>query len=135
MFVSYNFQLIDEKEVCISAYDRSFLYGDGFFETIAYKNGEIRFLNDHFARMKRATSIFSIELNPKIDTSFLETAIQELIEKNNLSDEVKININVWRTEGGLYGSENTTHHILIRVVNTTWNTSPTPLNKVVFFDE
>ena len=41
----------------VSIFDRSFLYGDGIFETILVRNKKIYFLNDHYARIKKGSEI------------------------------------------------------------------------------
>src|SRR5690554_2665055 len=37
--------------------DRSFLYGDGLFETVRVEKGQVRFLDHHRARLRRSASV------------------------------------------------------------------------------
>ena len=64
----------------ISIFDRSFLFGDGVFETILIKNNEPIFLNDHFDRMKNGC----IKLGYQIpDMNLFNQVIKKCVQKTN----------------------------------------------------
>ncbi|HVX27637.1 MAG TPA: hypothetical protein VHB70_14900, partial [Parafilimonas sp.] len=49
-FISYNGDIISAAEKIISTNNRSFLYGDGCFETMKMINGSIALSHYHFER-------------------------------------------------------------------------------------
>ncbi|KAA5547899.1 aminotransferase class IV [Adhaeribacter rhizoryzae] len=116
MFVSYNFGIITEQDFGLSYANRGFQYNDGFFETLIFHEGKIRFLDDHLDRIKRAMQILSLTPLPHLTASFLQTQVLELIRQNNISSEtIRIKINIWRKPGGLFTPESEEAEILITV--------------------
>ena len=67
---------INTKKVSIN--DRSFLYGDGLFETILVRDGKIYYLNDHYSRLKKGSKLLKI-LIP--DFKSTESSIKKCINK------------------------------------------------------
>lgn len=63
MIVYLNGRYLDDSEACISPFDRGFLYGDGFFETLKCIRGKPIFLNEHVNRLKDGLRELNIELN------------------------------------------------------------------------
>ena len=61
----------------ISTIDRGLIYGDGVFETIAVKQGEIQFWDDHLKRLEHGCDVLSI--TPP-DFSELKKETQQLIQ-------------------------------------------------------
>lgn len=43
--------LVDGRSACVDPSDRGLAYGDGLFETMAARDGEVRLLNRHMARL------------------------------------------------------------------------------------
>ena len=67
---------INTKKVSIN--DRSFLYGDGLFETILVRDGKIYYLKDHYSRLKKGSKLLEI-LVP--DFKSTESSIKKCINK------------------------------------------------------
>ena len=67
---------INTKKVSIN--DRSFLYGDGLFETILVRDGKIYYLKDHYSRLKKGSKLLKI-LIP--DFKLTELSIKKCINK------------------------------------------------------
>lgn len=61
----------------ISTLDRGLLYGDGVFETIAVKQGEIQYWGDHLERLVHGCNVLGIELP---EFSQLKKETQQLIQ-------------------------------------------------------
>ncbi|MGA1868637.1 MAG: aminotransferase class IV [bacterium] len=76
---------LNEKDAHISIYDRGFLFGDGFFETIRCQNGTILFLKDHLDRLCRSCEEFKITL-PRMDK--MGAIIKRLLVENKLNTSV-----------------------------------------------
>ena len=62
MIVFLNGQFVPEDRAMVSVFDRSFLYGDGLFETIAISNGKPFRLGQHLDRLTRGAAFLGIRL-------------------------------------------------------------------------
>ena len=87
----------------ISVLDRGLQYGDGVFETIAYRNGVAEFLEQHLARLKVGCELLAINFE-QID--LLRTELNTVF--NTMSTErAVIKVTVTRGGGGRgYFSDN-----------------------------
>ena len=107
-------KLFLESENNISVNNRSFRYGDGFFETIKLIDGNIQLRILHFLRITNSL----IELGFKSERHFtfdaLHKQIIELATKNNHHKLGRIRITFFRADAGLYEVENFYPHILIQ---------------------
>lgn len=63
--------------------NRSFLYGDGFFETININNGQIPLLDYHIQRIKESLAILKLEPSFTIDRKFLLENLK--LDKNGIA--------------------------------------------------
>lgn len=70
----------------ISADNRGLAYGDGIFETILLRNGELIFLEEHLRRLQQS----AIALGIAVDSSALRTDIQKIIPAKKSCGVVKI---------------------------------------------
>ncbi len=61
----------------ISSTDRGLIYGDGVFETIAVKQGEIQYWDEHLERLEQGCNVLGIEVP---DLSQLKSETLQLIE-------------------------------------------------------
>lgn len=84
MFVSLNGKLVPEKKAVVSVFDRSFLYGDGLFETVCVFNGRPFRWEQHMERLRQGAKFLGIKL-PFKAIQLLEFA-QKLVAKNKLPD-------------------------------------------------
>lgn len=102
-YINYNGALLPEDHTIFSANNRAFRYGDGIFETMLYKDGEIRFLDFHIERLQQSMQRLELESSGKFDTYFFRGATDELIRKNNmLGQRVRVRLSVFREGDGLY---------------------------------
>lgn len=86
-YVLLNGHIIDARKACLSVFDRGFLYGDGFFETIRAENGRVLFLEDHLERLYQSCKFFNIGLQTTKESDWTDK-INLLIKKNNLKETV-----------------------------------------------
>lgn len=98
----YNFQLTEETMVSVPLHNRAFQYGDGLFETMRFQEGKTLFLADHWERLSTGMDILQMKLPANFSSYYLETAIAQLVEANQLSPRARIRLQVWRKAGGLY---------------------------------
>ena len=101
-FVNYNGRLILEDTPIANSGNRGLRYGDGVFETMKMVDREIRLKSYHFERLFMGLHLLRFEIPEYFDARFLEEQILSLCEKNNLGKAVRIRLNIFRKNGGLY---------------------------------
>ena len=84
MLVFLNGQFVPEERAVVSVFDRSFLYGDGLFETMRVFRGKPFRWEQHLERLQRGADYLKIKLPFTPDA--LRQFADELIAKNNLPD-------------------------------------------------
>jgi aminodeoxychorismate lyase len=84
MIVFLNGEFVPEDRALISVFDRSFLYGDGLFETMRVLNGRPFRWNEHLERLQSGAKFLRIKLpfTPKA----LEGFATKLIQDNRMPD-------------------------------------------------
>ena len=82
-FVCLNGEIVERDAAKVSAFDRSFLYGDGLFETVRAYGGAPFMLAEHLARMANSAEAFGIAMPAEGDVA---TVVERLIEMNELAD-------------------------------------------------
>ncbi len=87
----------------ISILDRGLQYGDGVFETIAYRNGKAEFLEQHLTRLFNSCDLLAINFKQQNELR----AEVDLICQSLQQEQAVIKITVTRGEGGRgYFSDN-----------------------------
>lgn len=81
-----NGKFVPEKEARVSVFDRSYLYGEGVFETLRIYNGRAAFINLHYHRLQHCCAKLAIEL--PLDEYGFERMLQQLIAKNRQKEAV-----------------------------------------------
>ncbi len=118
-FLNYNGKLYPADKLLISPNNRSFRYGDGFFETIKMMNGKILLRSLHFERLFSSLETLQFD-KPKLFTAdMLEQQITELAVKNKHTLLGRVRLMVFRGDGGLYDTEDNHPNYLIQ----TWEMS------------
>jgi branched-chain amino acid aminotransferase group I len=82
-FVCLNGEIVERDAAKVSAFDRSFLYGDGLFETVRAYGGAPFMLAEHLARMANSAEALGIAMPAAGD---IATVVERLIEMNELAD-------------------------------------------------
>lgn len=88
--------------------NRSFMYGDGLFESIRVINGNPFNLENHILRLQEGAKLLSIDLPESHNSAYFNSKIKSLLEKNNLKAGARIRLSVFRNDGGYYKPENNT---------------------------
>ncbi|HLH55111.1 MAG TPA: aminodeoxychorismate lyase [Verrucomicrobiae bacterium] len=86
MLVYLNGRFVPEEQAMVSVFDRSFLYGDGLFETMLVANGQIFRWELHADRLMAGADFLKIKL-PESPAQ-LSKAVGELIRANGIFDGV-----------------------------------------------
>ena len=85
-FAFLNGRLIPEALAVVSILDRSFLYGDGLFETIAVHRGQPFRWNQHLERLRQGMAFLRFQL-PLTEERLHKSALR-LIEVNRLPESI-----------------------------------------------
>lgn len=83
-YVFINNKVVPEKDALISVFDRSYLYGEGVFETLRAYKGHVAFADLHYDRLRKNCRRLNIDL--PVDKHAFEKAIIKTLVANNLKD-------------------------------------------------
>ncbi len=110
-FVCLNGDIIERDAAMVGAFDRSFLYGDGLFETVRAYGGVPFMLSEHLTRMGDSAAELGIVMP---DAGDIATVVVRLIEMNELADAyVRITLSRGAHTGKLVPDEPTQPTLLI----------------------
>ena len=105
LYINVDGFLYKEDEKVFTVNNRAFKYGDALFETIRVIDGQPRFLEDHFIRLKKGMQVLKMH-SANISFSELKDQIVNLIEKNHIKKGGRVRLTVYRSGDGLYTPEN-----------------------------
>jgi len=94
--------VITEEELQLSVSNRSFLYGDGVFETLKVLNNQILFFEDHYFRLLASMRIIRMQIPMSFTLEYLEEQILTLVRKQGVQDSARVRLTVFRNDGGYY---------------------------------
>ena len=94
--------VLQSPETQLSVFNRSFLYGDGVFETLKIVNNKILFFEDHYFRLMASLRIVRMEIPMKFTMEYLESEVLTLVNSLNIENSARVRITVFRNEGGFY---------------------------------
>jgi len=86
MIVLLNGQFIPEEQAVVSVFDRSFLYGDGLFETLRVFNGKPFRWGQHMARLQQGAEFLKIPL--PFTPERLRDFASSLVARNRMPDSL-----------------------------------------------
>src|SRR5207244_3239562 len=84
MIVFLNGQFVPESQAVVSIFDRSFLYGDGLFETMRIHNGKPFRWVQHLDRLRQGAEFLKIRI-PFAEAA-LEKFAAELVTRNQMPE-------------------------------------------------
>ena len=84
VLIFLNGQFVPEERAVVSVFDRSFLYGDGLFETMRVFHRKPFRWEQHIERLQRGADFLGIKL--PFTPEALRRFAGELVAKNNLPD-------------------------------------------------
>lgn len=114
--VLYNDQMTSEENVGALLNNRGFLYGDGFFETMVLRNGQLFFLEGHLERALNAMQVLQLKTEKSWTLISLTNLLQRLWEENERPKDAVFKWMVWRNSEGLYTpNEELNSHFLIEL--------------------
>ena len=99
IYILHNQELLRKEEFSLQIDNRSFLYSDGFFETIKVINFKCFNFSYHFKRIKKSCDLFKFNFN--ISETHLNTLFEKLAKENNVIGG-RIRVVFFRDFGGKY---------------------------------
>jgi branched-chain amino acid aminotransferase len=105
-YFNYNGKIFKEGSPIISADNRGLRYGDGLFETMRMKNGQLAFGDEHFARLWKGLKVLAFDIPKYFTAEWLQQEISALAKKNGHETAARIRLNIVRGDGGLYDAKN-----------------------------
>ena len=86
MTVYLNGQFVAEADATVSVFDRSFLYGDGLFETVRIHSGKPFRWTQHLQRLRKGAAFLGLALQPTDHE--LTSVVGEILRLNGLPEGV-----------------------------------------------
>ncbi|MBI2340052.1 MAG: aminotransferase class IV [Deltaproteobacteria bacterium] len=83
MKIFVNGKIVDPSEAKISVFDRSYLFGEGLFETLRSYNGALPFLDRHLARLEWSATFLGL---PFPHPQKIKKGTEELLRENKLAN-------------------------------------------------
>ncbi len=105
-YINWNGKIVEKDNFHISPDNRSFRYGDGFFETMKIMNGNMLLAEFHFIRFFSSLQLLSFDVPALFTPEYFTTQIQNLVVKNKHISLARVRLMVYRGNGGLYDPEN-----------------------------
>jgi len=134
MKLIHNFSVTDPLPPNNFWQNRAFQYGDGLFETMVFRHGEVRFLPDHYQRLTRGMAVLDLAVPVRFSETYLAEAIAELVQANGLGATARVKVQVWRRPGGRYTPESREAEFLITTTELPPN-PPTVRRNVIFYED
>ena len=100
--INQNGSLKSREDVKLSMDNRAFKYGDGIFDTIKFKDGDLCFLEDHYFRLMSSMRMLRMRIPMDFTLDYYEKQISLTLEANNLDQQGRVRVNIFRRDGGLY---------------------------------
>lgn len=84
--VYINGRFVSAQNARIPVWDRSYLYGEGVFETLRVYDGKAAFVSLHYHRLRHCCAQLQIEL--PLDEQAFTRMLQQLVQKNKFKEAV-----------------------------------------------
>ena len=115
IYFNYNGKIFSEHENIIGPTNRGVRYGDGLFETIKFKNGEMILAPQHFERLWKGMAALEFNIPVHFTIEKLTVEILALIKKNKLK-EARVRLTIIRSDGGIYDPKNNIPNYIIEAI-------------------
>ncbi|MEO8748082.1 MAG: aminotransferase class IV [Rhodanobacter sp.] len=96
IFIYINGDFVPRKEAKISVFDSGYLVGDGIWEGMRLKNGQLAYLDLHLDRLYMGARTIDLDIGMSRDE--LTAALYETVRRNDMSNDVHVRLMVTRGE-------------------------------------
>lgn len=111
--INLNGNLLHPGAPEISLLNRSFLFGDGLYESIRIFNGKILFLPAHFRRLVKGMQLLGFDFESESLQKELTDQLKQTLEANLISKHGRAKIHIFRAGTGAYKPLNNSPYFLI----------------------
>jgi branched-chain amino acid aminotransferase len=111
--VNFNGDILD-SELQLTVSNRSFLYGDGVFETLKVVDNKILFFEDHYFRLLASMRIIRMQIPMSFTLEYLESQILALVSQQDINHSARVRLTVFRNEGGFYSPKDNSVSFVIQ---------------------
>ena len=128
---------LQETTILLSTTNRSFLYGDGVFETVKIVDGKVLFVEDHYFRLMSSMRIVRMKIPMAFTLEYFESQILSLVHALKIEDSARVRFTVFRNEGGNYTPVDSTVSFVIQATalpNKAYVCESTPYEVDLFKD-
>lgn len=127
-FFNFNGKIYKEGTSVIGADNRGLRYGDGLFETIKMKEGQLILEDQHFARLWKGMQVLQFAIPKYFNPDKIQEEVLAIAKKNGHEKAARIRITIFRGNGGLYdAADNFPNYIIqtwaLPVGNGEWNSN------------
>jgi branched-subunit amino acid aminotransferase/4-amino-4-deoxychorismate lyase len=105
-YINFNGNIYPEHETLLPVTNRSYRYGDGFFESMVMFNKKVPLLDYHWSRLLFTAEVLSGFLPEDFTIEALEGMILDLASVNDAVQNARIRLQFYRKGNGLYLSDN-----------------------------
>lgn len=113
-YINWNGKIVAKEKFHISPDNRSFRYGDGFFETMKIADENILLSDLHFTRFFASLQLLLFDVPALFTPEYFTSQIKNLVRKNGHSSLARVRLMIYRGNGGLYDPENLYPHFVIQ---------------------
>lgn len=131
--INQNGSLRSKEDFNLSLDNRAFKYGDGIFDTLKFKDGGLHFLEDHYFRLMSSMRMLRMRIPMDFTLDYYEKQIRLTLEANDLNQEGRVRVNVFRKDGGLYTPLSNEINFIIEA--TTLPTYPDELVEIELYKD
>lgn len=107
-------KIVKQDKLLISPNNRSFRYGDGFFETMKWYKGAVLLEQLHRERLMITLEKLKFKPLSYFTTDYIFQAIQDLVKKNQHHHLARVRVTIYRGDGGIYDTQNHFPHCIIQ---------------------
>ena len=101
-YINFNGNIFAEHEALLPVTNRSFRYGDGFFESMVMFNKKIPLLDFHWSRIEFSAQVISGLLPARFSMATLESMALDLASVNDAVANARLRVQFYRQGKGLY---------------------------------
>lgn len=105
LYLNNNGTVLANEGAAIEATNRSYLYGDGVFESIRIFNGKAINIENHILRLLAGAKAIKMRPATYLTVDFFQEKINELIQLSDIKEGGKCRISLDRVSGGAYRPE------------------------------